>query len=472
MSCPAEIDYMRRQIKNHLALFFEPKVSGLFNNDAVQFLPLGKALEVRGNVVVIPIDITNSGGIDLPYKVDFNDTKLTLWNRNDKPQTDFWKALPDETTPVWYQHKSGTVIPAWNIYQNLLELLTFAEERAITRRDNHGRFVAAYSPRHDKSLLGVPAFNEAVAVLAAALVGLNENGRPKFNLNGLIKPPVIVLSHDCDVLYGSDLWSQSIRAFRIFQPLLKLRLPKISNLWWIMRNAVTPRRYYFDNVQGMVELERLFGYRSTFYVLNGTGGRYGARNGSAPLAKLFKAIPQSWDIGIHYNYDTFLDEPHFQAQLAELQNMCKNRITAGRAHYLRFDSQDAFPFWQKFGIKVDESSGFSDSIGYRNGIAGCFQVFDAVNKKPLNIWEVPMTIMDQSIVRLYGKDAIKKFSDMMRHLSKIGGAISLLFHPGVFFNPEIPEMRGIYHQMLVECRQIGAVSKTAGNLVDESERTP
>ena len=59
------------------------------------------------------------------------------------------------------------------------------------------------------------------------------------------------------------------------------------------------------------------------------------------------------------------------------------------------------------------------------------------------------------------------FSKLIHHLSHIGGALSVVFHPGQFHNPEHKQMLDIYHKMLIECHNVGAVSKTARSLVDE-----
>ena len=467
MSLPPEVQYLHSQILNHLKLFFVPKVTHLFDSHLVRFLPYNDAIAIKEKIIAIPYDIPISSVPVEPYKVDFSGTKLTIWNRIEKPQGSGWSAIPNEFAPLWYRHKEGTLIPAWNLFGNLLKLLTFGEEAESIQRDSHGRFVAAYSPRKACGLLEVPAFNEATAVLAAGCLGLQEKGEPFLNLKDAVKAPVISLSHDCDVLYGNDFWTQAVRAFRVIEPLRRLRFPKLSNIRWIAKNAVIPRRFYFDNVTGMIDLERSFGFTSTFYLLNGTAGRFGARNGFKPIPELCKVIPPHWGKGIHYNYDTFLNSDLFASQYAELQSVINTRIISGRAHYLRFDPDKSFSFLSQFGIRVDESSGFSDFIGYRNGIAGCFQVFDRSASKTIEMWEVPMTIMDATIVRQYGDDALKVYSAMMHHLSRIGGAMTVLFHPGAFYNPEFPEMIGIYHNILMESRRLRARSLTAAEMINQ-----
>ena len=59
-------------------------------------------------------------------------------------------------------------------------------------------------------------------------------------------------------------------------------------------DAPTPRRFYFDNVTGMIDLERTFGFTSTFYLINGSGGRFGARSGSDILGDVAEVIPEGY----------------------------------------------------------------------------------------------------------------------------------------------------------------------------------
>jgi hypothetical protein len=417
--------------------------------------------------VAIPVDLPVPSIPESPWQVEFNGTRLTLWNRVPKPDDDGWEAIPDEAAPAWYRHRSGTLLPAWNLFGNAWDLLTCGEERRSSRRDVHGRFAAAFSPRVQQGLLEVPAVNETVALLVAAVDGLRTTGQPAFSLGDQLKPPVAVLSHDCDILSGNDFWTQAVRAYRVLRPLMRLRPPKLDNFWWIIRNTVTPRRFYFDNAIGMIDIERCFGYTSTYYLLNGARGRFGARNPFPIIPRLLEHLPPRWDVGMHYNYDTFLQADRFAAQLAQLQQTTSRPIVTGRAHYLRFDPFKSFAFLRQFGIYTDESSGYADRIGYRNGIAGIFQAFDAETRRPLDIWEAPLTIMEATAVEQYGATAVAVMERHMRHLRRIGGALTIVVHPGQFFNPEHREMLGFYHDLLKVFRLHGAVSATARSLVDQ-----
>ena len=461
------VTYIQRQIANHVRLFFGVEAPAILHGSNIRFVSLNEALSLRESVIAIPVDIPLTENPRTPWQVSFNGTQLTLWNSMEKPPGSEWVSLPSTEAPLWHKHNSGTVIPAWNLFGNLFDLLTCREERKIVCRDQHGRFTAAHSPRKDAGLLEVPAFNEAVAALVAACAGLKCAGSPDFQLGDLCGPPVAVLSHDCDILRGNDVWTQLVRAVRVATPILRGRPPRLQNLWWIARNALTPRRFYFDNVTGMIDLERTFGFTSTFYLINGSGGRFGARSGSDILGDVAEVIPEGWDIGMHYNYDTYFKPERFQKQYDELSEIIGRPMAAGRAHYLRFDSQRSLEFLSSFGIRVDESAGYADCIGYRTGAAGCIEGYDATKDRALDILEVPLAVMDATLLNQCGKNSAESFRRMVKHLGCIGGAISVLFHPGQFHNPEFPSMLGLYHRLLIELRDAGAVSHTALSLAEK-----
>ena len=89
-----------------------------------------------------------------------------------------WSCEPNAQAPLWYRHESGTLLPAYNVYSNLWNLMTLDEDARSPERDRHGRFPSGASPRVGSGLLEVPAFNEAVAAVVAASLGLAETGRP------------------------------------------------------------------------------------------------------------------------------------------------------------------------------------------------------------------------------------------------------------------------------------------------------
>jgi hypothetical protein len=290
---------------------------------------------------------------------------------------------------------------------------------------------------------------------------MRESGTPARRMRPeLLLPPALVLSHDLDQLRGNDVWTQLVRLSRVLRPRPGSD-SRLSNLWHLMANAVWPRRYFFDNVVGMLAIERMMGFTSTLYFLNGSGGRFGARGGSTLIPETAALAAAGWPIGLHYNYDTFLDATRLRLQREELERLVGQSLNTGRAHYLRFDPAHSWRFLATQGIMVDETLGYPDAIGYRAGIAAPFRPYDAELGARLPLIELPLVAMDAELAAAGPEPAVITFAALLRHLSAVGGALSLLFHPGQFHNPEYPETRGLYRRLLGVARDVGARSVPA-----------
>ena len=300
----------------------------------------------------------------------------------------------------------------------------------------------------------VPIVNEVIALLLDAGAALSDGMAPRFALDDMIPPPAVVLSHDCDVLNGNDYTTQAIRIYRIFQPLGRGRLPKFGLLPTIAENFLDPHRYYLKDLLAMMEVEQRFGFRSVRYILNGTGGRFGARSDHRSYSALIEGTPTGWEVGIHYNYDTFDSPKRFGAQLDEIQSLSGQLVISGRAHYLRFDPLVSPSFVSNRGVQFDESVGWTGQNGYCAGIAAPFFPLDPATGNPLPLIELPLMFMDANLSD--GADGFAVFSEMFTHLKKIGGVLSLLFHPGTFANPEKPALTGLYARVHQHLRENGA----------------
>ena len=74
--------------------------------------------------------------------------------------------------------------------------------------------------------------------------------------------------------------------------------------------------------------------------------------------------------------------------------------------------------------------------------------------------------MEDALIEQHGAEAVNVLEKHLRHLSRIGGALTFLIHPGQFHNPEYRATMGLYQAIIDICRRIGAVSQTSRALVD------
>ena len=459
---PEKARYALQQILFAAQFIATPNGRRILANAPIKLVPASDISEARGPIIVLPEDVASQTN-DLRFtKVPFNGTELTLLAPLPRPAAD-WVPLPNSDSPAWWRHPSGTLTPSWNMLGVVYDLLTFREDAQVSIRDRHGRIPLEASARAMSGLAGVPVTNEALALLLDGAACLASGTPPSFQLEGLIEAPAVVFSHDCDLLKGSDAITQAIRVYRIFEPLRRGKPPKIGLVWTILQNFLQPYRFYLDDLTRMLDVEREHGFRSTMYILNGTGGRFGARSGRRPYSKLIEQTPANWEIGIHYNYDTFHEPEKFDEQRREIEAYSGQLVTAGRAHYLRFDPIESPEFVASRGIRLDESIGWTGKNGYRAGIAAPYHPLDRAQAGPLELVELPLMFMDVNVPE--GEDGLTEFASLFRHLQKIGGVMSVLFHPGTYSSPERPHLFVLYKKIVAFLRSENARNFTSSEIV-------
>lgn len=445
--------YFRTLIRAHLGINFIPEVLERFDQYDIFFLEMKDISSINKPCIVIPTDIPNQLEPQDVVPLETYHTTFTLYNKIHKPSGN-WHEVSYNGVPMWYSNDHGITLPAWNYFSNIMDLLSFREERETPERDKHGRFAASQSYHELAGLGKIPIFNEFVSILVCVIYGTIKD--PDFaKMRERVRPLKFVLSHDCDILLGNDSITQPLRFGKMLKGILKGRFYSVTNIWWILYNQFFPRKFYLNNIYGMIDLEIQFRFQSIIYVLNGAGGRFGNRNSYSIIKEMLTSIPKTWEVGLHYNYNTFLNDCEFSKQKNELEEIIGRKVFAGRAHYLRFDCCRSFDQLERHDIQVDESIGFSSHNGFRSGIAGLFKPRDPGTGKVSSVYELPLQFWDAHLI---GDAGLNEFSDMIHHLSCLGGVVSILFHPGKFYNPEFPEINGVYLKVLRILKDSGGQS--------------
>lgn len=459
-----EIRYFDATFLNHVQHYLSSEAIAWCRKHPIRYGPLHELDPTRPGLFV-PIDVPLTHDFGRVRRLPYNGTQLTVWETL-PPLGDQWAPWPTPDRPLGYCSANGAMVLSWNVFALCMYLLKLGEEEDGPR-DEMLRSVAASSPRARAGLLDVPAVNEAFAALALVLGVVVTGQEPEAAVSRMAPRLEVCLSHDLDQLRGNDRWTQAVRAFRLVEQAKAASLPDGRALWWIARNQVRPWTYYLGNVIGMLELEAMLGFRSTLYFLNGAGGRFGARSGDAAIKRLLTEIPpalrENVDFGVHYNFDTLDDPRALDAQIAQLSGLIGERPAAGRAHYLRYSGPRSSATWVSSGIRVDETFGYPDAVGFRSGIAGPY-LLHMEGAPPLI--ESPLAVMDGPL--LAGTDrsaAVDRFAGLLDHVGRVGGLLSLLFHPGVFDNPEYANARFVYRLLLESARRAGAQSVTSADVL-------
>lgn len=102
-----------------------------------------------------------------------------------------------------------------------------------------------------------------------------------------------------------------------------------------------------------------------------------------------------------------------------------------RQHYLRYDPARTPRLHVDAGFEIDSTIGFSDRIGFRRGTCLPHRLYDVERDLPLDIWEMPLAIMDSALFNrqnLELEEAVEHTAALMATCRHFRGACVVLWH--------------------------------------------
>lgn len=155
------------------------------------------------------------------------------------------------------------------------------------------------------------------------------------------------------------------------------------------------------------------------------------------VAKMIQRIEErGYEIGLHGSYFSALNSQMLEEQKMTLERILKGKVVATRQHFLRFDIVRTPEVHFCSELTVDSSLGFNKSIGFRAGTCMPYILkTDGTN----DLIEIPMNIMDGALftknaLELDEEIAVKKSLKIMDYCEKIGGVMTINFHPNYITN--------------------------------------
>jgi len=337
--------------------------------------------------------------------------------------------------------------------------LARVEERG-GRRDEHGRFLAAWScldPMHPplerlRMNLGLPAPRYDGARFAVAL------------------------THDVDSVRR---WTRiGIRgaAARLKDDVLRGRVREAAReatglaLAPVHRLRGTDPNWRFDRI--VTEARRRGASGSTFFVL---GGHADPHDGSAPemYDRLRPALVETLvdadaEVALHGSYRA-ADEASLLAEEKRRLESLGARPDGQRFHYLRIDPHRNLRAVADVGLAYDSSLAFPDAIGFRAGIARPFRPWDFEQERPLDLVEIPLAVMDVTLAErrylgLSPRAAWRQLEWLLDQAAERGTAFAILWHPDRFDPPTSGGWDRLFYRVIDAVRARGGACMSAKDL--------
>ena len=318
-------------------------------------------------------------------------------------------------------------------------MLTRYEELALGTTDDLGRFPDEASVAHRGGFRAVPIVDVYVdllwQVLSASWPRLSRrNSRYE-----------IRVTHDVDNPLSSGgggtarlrplLGDLALRR----DPLLALRRARALMSSGEAGRVADPNNT-FDFLMSVSERHHL---RSAFYFL--------AHNGGPEERDRWRWFDDPWveeliarvgrrghEVGFHAARGTHLDQGRTVEEFDRLARLVgragvRQQRWGGRQHYLQWQNPSTWRNWEAAGLDYDATVGFSGAAGFRTGTCHEFRVFDLLDRRRLDLVEVPFQAMDVALLGSASGGSARRAAhsaimEVARQCRRHRGVLGLLWH--------------------------------------------
>jgi peptidoglycan/xylan/chitin deacetylase (PgdA/CDA1 family) len=397
----------------------------------------------------------------------FADGYLTQTSLPDRPLSRF-EDLPviyagngEINTPI---ERSGSLIETnIDIIASSFFMLTRYEEVVAPVQDRFERFPAIASLAYREGFLDRPIVNEYIELLWSWIDSLTLGFERKKLWAG--KNFAVCLTHDVDRIRLYNRFRHV--AGTILRTVVKQKQP--SNLLRIgkdyFKTKLGLQKDPYDKFDRILDLEREFDARSSFFFMSGGNSeRYDNKYDITQTQGLIKSIIKvGSEIGLHGSFNSYIDETMIQGEKAMLETVKGDTVLGTRQHYLRWRTPETWRIQEKAGLQYDTTLSFADHAGFRCGICHPYRPFDVVERRMLDIWEVPLIVMEGSLFGYQNmslEDGWQAMKELIDTVERYKGVFVTLWHNSTFYELEHPGRLELYRRMLNYVVSKGALRNT------------
>ena len=239
------------------------------------------------------------------------------------------------------------------------------------------------------------------------------------------KPFAVCLTHDIDSVYTSPLPKLLSSVNHLKQGSLSECLRSVAQ----MRSRKLP----LWNFNDILAIEERYDANSSFYFMAESPGE---QDYAYPIGDCESVmggiIDRGSEIGLHGGHTSYSRPEELKGKKERIEKILNKKIIGYRNHYLRFRVPETWRYLHEAGFLYDTTLGYADCIGFRNGMCHPFRPFDRQKEEIIDIIEIPLVIMDDSLFKSYMRLNSDSAWDITRQLidtvAGCQGVITFLWH--------------------------------------------
>ncbi|MFC2089961.1 polysaccharide deacetylase family protein [Bacteroidota bacterium] len=381
---------------------------------------------------------------------------------------------------TFYRIEKGNLIFHDDLLKSCFYLLSGYQELETKTLDRLNRFPFKESLQHKLDFVEKPVVNYLFEIIIKGLEEFSGLHKLPFTRLSVFDRFCFFLSHDVDRL---DTYTFYELGFRFKQA---IGLSASETAWG--RTIRTTFKYLLNYLFFFARknpqwdfpfhmgIEREYGINSSYYFLpQGLlhQDAYYSFSEKRVLELVRKLADSGSEIGLHGSVRTYNSETYLQQDYKHFTSHFSSNPQGIRQHRLLFDNSVTPRIQNNMGLKYDASLGFAESEGFRNSYCFPFKLFNHENDAMLDIWEIPLLVMDATLYhykRYSAAEAEQAVQGLIHEVEKFGGIFSLLWHNG-YFNEELyPGIREMYINTIKAISEMKSESLTGKAIIERMEK--
>lgn len=380
--------------------------------------------------------------------------------------------FPCSDKQKWYSEDGNRILFHHDILKSAFYLLSGYQEYHFCEPDLYGRFPWKSSIQYSLGITQKPVVNYYFELILDAFERFSQ-------LNGLEfkrktrDAPTLFLSHDVDRIKKYTLRNLGISVFQLLgiKPGSLGSTDQLKMIGDYTKGILSFRKDPYWNFQEMVTLENELKISSTWYFLEKTkmnNSRYHFRN--LQIRDLISYLTDlGHEIGIHGTHESSEDQHAMNGGIHGLNAVCKSPVTGIRQHFLKFGNPATSRIQVNAGLEYDATLGFAEQIGFRNSYAYPFRLYDFENRKPMDIWQLPLNVMEATFMeylKIPPASIPETMQPLLDEVIRFNGVFSLLWHNCRLDEEWSPGINNLYRCLLNEIMKSGFISLTGQQTIN------
>lgn len=347
-------------------------------------------------------------------------------------------------TQLYIQHirkKKKVIKTNIDIISDIFFMLTRYEEVVKVeayKNEKYKRFPVNESLAFKNNFLDRPIVNEHIELLWSLIDSLNLGYKKKQWWEE--KDFGACLTHDVDMVIKFKSLKNIIRPC-VSSIVKKKDIRKVISMF---STYLSKKRNYkkdpFWTFDYFMDIEKKYNFQSSFYFMSGGTSEFDNfyKIRDEKVLNLINDIEkEGFEAGYHCSFNSYNNFEIMKKEKNILDELIGNKPYGCRQHFLRFQAPFTWRYQEKVGVLYDTTLSYADAEGFRCGTCFPFKPYDLLENRIINIFEIPLIVMDASLQNPNYKSytpeqGLNKTKTLIDLVKKYNGVFTILYHNSSF----------------------------------------